>query len=94
MNCTRVARVYLVCLLLCQVEGDVPMSMSLLGFGMGTMLANFYMCGIMLLLRAALNMLVRKASPIGSMYFRCPMFRLSGPLSCNFYFVLLPLGWT
>ena len=26
----------------------VPLSMSLLGFGMGTMLANFYMCGIML----------------------------------------------
>ena len=30
---------------------EVPLSMSLLGFGMGTMLANFYMCGIMLLLR-------------------------------------------
>ena len=28
----------------------VPLSMSLLGFGMGTMLANFHMCGIMLLL--------------------------------------------
>ena len=26
--------------------------MSLLGFGMGTILANFYMCGIMLVLRA------------------------------------------
>ena len=25
---------------------DVPLSMSLLGFGMGTMLANFHMCGI------------------------------------------------
>ena len=31
---------------------EVPSSMSLLGFGMGTMLANFYMCGIMLVLRA------------------------------------------
>ena len=24
----------------------MPLSMSLLGFGMGIMLANFYMCGI------------------------------------------------
>ena len=32
---------------------EVPLSMSLLGFGMGTMLANFKMCGIMLLLRAS-----------------------------------------
>ena len=27
---------------------EVTLSMSLLGFGMGTMLANFPMCGIML----------------------------------------------
>ena len=26
----------------------MSLSMSLLGFGMGTMLANFHMCGIML----------------------------------------------
>ena len=31
---------------------EVPMSMSLLGFGMGTRLANVHMCGIMLVLRA------------------------------------------
>ena len=29
---------------------EVSLSMSLLGFVMGTMLANFHMCGIMLLL--------------------------------------------
>ena len=29
---------------------EVPLSMSLLGFGMGTLLANFHMCGIMLVL--------------------------------------------
>ena len=46
---------------------EVPLSMSLLGFGMGTMLANFHMCGIMLLLRAVFNMLVRHASPRGPM---------------------------
>ena len=39
---------------------EVPLSMSLLGFGMGTMLANFNMCGSMLVL---FNMLVRNASP-------------------------------
>ena len=27
---------------------EVPLSMSLLGFGMGTLLANFHMCGILL----------------------------------------------
>ena len=31
---------------------EVPLSMSLLGFGMRTMIANFHMCGIMLSLRA------------------------------------------
>ena len=34
---------------------EVPLSMSLLGFGMGTMLANFHMCGIMFSLRTVLN---------------------------------------
>ena len=42
---------------------EVPLSMSLFGFGMGTMLANLHMCGIMLVLRAVFNMLVRNASP-------------------------------
>ena len=58
MFCTRVAWVCLVCLLLCREEGssplsaitemrdmglyEVPLSVSLLGFGIGTMLANFH----------------------------------------------------
>ena len=58
MFCTRVALVCLVCLLLCMEEGsspvsaiterrdmglyEVPLSVSLLGFGMGTTLANFH----------------------------------------------------
>ena len=58
MFCTRVAWVCLVCLLLCKEEGsspvsaitemrdmglyEVPWSVSLLGFGIGTMLANFH----------------------------------------------------
>ena len=65
---------------------EVPLSRSLLGFGIGTMLANFHMCGIMLVFRAALNMLVRNASPRGSMCFRCLMFSLRGP--CELLFLL------
>ena len=53
---------------------EVPLFMSLLSFGMGTMLANFHMCGIMLVLRAVFNMVVRNASPRGPMCFRCLMF--------------------
>ena len=51
--------------------------MSLLDFGMGTVLDNFHISGIMLLLRAVLNMLARNASPRGPMCFRCLMFNLS-----------------
>ena len=63
---TRVAWVCLVCLLLCKEEGSSPVSLQLLrgwiwacmrypclcllGFEMVTMLANFHMCGIMLVL--------------------------------------------
>ena len=59
MFCTRVAWACLVCLLLCREEDfssvfaiterrdmglyEVRLSVSLLGFGMGTMLANFHM---------------------------------------------------
>ena len=65
---------------------EVPLSMSLLGVGMRTLLANFYMCGIVLVLRAVFNMLVR--SPRGPMCFKCLMFNLSGPCELLFYFVL------
>ena len=52
--------------------------MSLLGLGIGTMSANFHVGGIMFSLRAVLNMLVRNASPRGSMCFRCLIFNLPG----------------
>ena len=71
---------------------EVPLPMSLLGFGMGTMLANFHMCGIMLVLRAVFNMLVRNASPRGPMCLRCLMFNLSGPCELLFLVCFLPLG--
>ena len=109
MFCTRVAWVCLVCLLLCKEEDsspvsaiterrdmglyDVLLSVSLLGFGIGTVLANFHMCGIMLLLRAVLNILVRNASPRGPMCFRCLIFSLSGP--CKLLFLLCFIAsWT
>ena len=37
---------------------EVPLSMSLLDFGMGTMLANFHMCGRASFLRRALARLI------------------------------------
>ena len=61
--------------------------MSLLGFGIGTMLGNFHMCGIMLVLRAVFNMLVRNASPRGPICFSCLIFSLSGP--CELLFLTL-----
>ena len=63
---------------------EVPMSMSLLCFGMGAILANIHMGGIMLVLRVVFNMLVRNASPRGHMCVRCMMFSLSGP--CEWLF--------
>ena len=69
---------------------EVPLSLSLLGFGMRIMLANFHMCGIMLVLRAAFNMLVSSRGP---MCFRCLIFNLSG--HCELYFLLCFIAyWT
>ena len=42
---------------------EVSVYMPLLGFGIGTMLANFHMCRIMFLLGAVFNILVKNASP-------------------------------
>ena len=58
---------------------EETMSTSLLSFGMGTMLANFHICCIMLVLRAVFNMLMRYATPRGHMCYRCLMFSSSGP---------------
>ena len=56
---------------------EVPLSMSLLGLGMGTIIANFHMCGIMLVLIGVFNM---------PMCFRCLRFSLLGP--CELLFSL------
>ena len=50
------------------------------------------MCGIILVLTAVFNILVRNASPRGPMCFRYLMFSLSGPCELFFHFVVLPLG--
>ena len=72
---------------------EMPLPMPWLGFGMGTMLANFHMCGIMLVLRAVFNMLVRNASPRGHMCFKGLKFSLSGP--CELLFLLSFIAsWT
>ena len=71
---------------------EVPLSVSLLGFGMGTMLANFHMCGIMLVLGTVFNMLMRNASPRGPMCFRCLMFNLSGPCELLFLLCFIAFG--
>ena len=56
---------------------EVPLSVSLLGFGIGTLLANFHVRGIMFLFRAVLNILMRNVSPRGAMSFRCLILSLS-----------------
>ena len=66
---------------------EVLLSMSLLGWG--TMLANFNMCSIMLVLRAVFYMLMRNASPKGPLCFRCLMFSLSGFLIFTLFYCLL-----
>ena len=72
---------------------EVPLSMYLLGSGIGTMLAKFHMCGIILVLSAVFTMLVRNASPRWHMRFRCLMFSLSGP--CELLFLLWYIAsWT
>ena len=72
---------------------DVSLSMSLLGFGMGTMLANFHMCGIILMLRAVSNILVRNVSPRVPVCFRCRMFSFSGPYELLFLLCFIA-SWT
>ena len=65
---------------------EVPLFMSLLRFGKGTMLSIFHRCGMIFLLRAVLNMLVRNASPRWLICFRSLLFSLSGP--CELFFLV------
>ena len=69
---------------------EVPLFMSLLGFWMGTMLANIHMCGIMLLLRAVLHILEGNASPRGPCVLGDSCLVCQDPVSC--YFCILDLS--
>ena len=72
---------------------EVPLSVSLLGFVIWTMFANFHVCGIMFVLRAVLNILVRNVSPRWPMCFKCLIFSLSG--LCDLLFLLCCIAsWT
>ena len=65
---------------------EVPLSMYLLDFGMGTMLANFHMCGFMFVLRVVFSMLVGNTSPRWPMCFRlgASCFVCQDLVSCYF----------
>ena len=73
---------------------EVPLAMSLLGFRMGTRLANFHMCGIMLVLRAVFNMIVRNASPRGPMCLGAWCLICHHLVSCYFYFLWIYRVWS
>ena len=69
---------------------EMHLSMSLLGFGMWTMFANFHMCGIMLLLRAVDR---EKYESKRAYVFLVSLYLVCHDLvSCYFCVVLLPLG--
>lgn len=57
-----------------------PMFVFFPGFGMGIMLDNFQMCGIMLVLSAMLYVCVRYWIASGPKCLRCLMLMLSGPV--------------
>ena len=47
---------------------------SLLGFGIGIILASFHICGVTLVLRARFSVCVRNCIASGPRCFRCRMF--------------------
>ena len=63
---------------------DVPTQGSLLGLGIGMILANFHIWGMMLWLRARFNKLVKYWMANGPRCFRCLMLILSGPVELLF----------
>ena len=63
------------------------------GFWDEDYVSQLHRCGMMLVLRAFFNMLVRNASPRGPMCFRCLMFNLSGPYELLFLLCFIA-SWT
>ena len=100
--------VCLVCFLSCNEEGSSPVSLQLLRggiwacmrftclclcWGLGSYDSQLPKVWYYVVLGAVSNMLVRNASPRGPIYFRYPMFSLSGP--CKLLFLLCFIAsWT
>ena len=69
---------------------EVPLSMSILVFGMWTMLANFHMCGIMLVLRAGFQHAREEYESRRAYVFLGAWCLVCQDLvSCYFYFVFI-----
>ena len=66
--------------------------MSLLGFGIGTMLAQLLYVWYYVGVKSSFHMFVRNVSLRGLMCFRCLMFNLSGPCELLLLLFLLPLA--
>ena len=109
MFCIRVACVCLVCLLLCKEEDSSPVSFQIRREGiwacmrcpclclcwvLGWDYVSLLPCGIMLVLRAVFNMLMRNANLRGPLCFRCLIFSLLGrcELLFLFYCIVLSVG--
>ena len=72
---------------------EVPLSMCLLRFGMGTMLANFHMCGYYLGVQSNLQHAREECESKRVYVFSCLMFYLLGP--CELLFLLCFIAsWT
>ena len=72
---------------------EVPLVCVFVGFWDRDYVSQLPCVSIMFLLRAVLNILVRNASPRGTMCFRCLIFNLSGP--CELLFLLCFIAsWT
>src|SRR5271165_2399421 len=64
---------------------EVPSSGFLFGFKIGTIFASFQISGITLVLRDFSTMLRKYSSALGPKYFKCFMFKLSGPVELLFF---------
>jgi len=64
---------------------EEPIPGSLLGLRIGTILASFQMCGMVLLLSALVRSCLRYSMAIGPRCLRCFMLMLSGPVELLFF---------
>ena len=72
---------------------EVPLSMSLLGFGIGDNVSQLPFAWYYVGVKALFNLLVGNASPREPMCFRCLIFNLSGPYELSFLLCFIA-SWT